>query len=199
MVTLLAVVVVGGGVAYAASVLPKNSVGPKQLRKDAVRSSKVKDGSLKAIDFAKGELPAGSKGDQGPPGAPGISHAFEKHGSVNYDKLSASLYGSNVIHLPLPAGTYFATADIEVQTVNAVVTTVQCRLSPSGSGFAVSGSQDVRADGSVDNFSLTGLFGIGSGEGLDLLCSKAAAGSGARVDEADLIAAQVTDAAHITE
>jgi hypothetical protein len=40
-----------GGSAYAASQLPTNSVGTKQLKPDAVVSSRVKDHSLLAQDF----------------------------------------------------------------------------------------------------------------------------------------------------
>jgi hypothetical protein len=70
MVALVALFVAMGGVSYAALLAP-NSVGPKQLKKNAVRSAKVKDGSLKAVDFAAGQLPAGPKGDQGPKGEKG--------------------------------------------------------------------------------------------------------------------------------
>ncbi|HEX6713133.1 MAG TPA: collagen-like protein [Thermoleophilaceae bacterium] len=59
-----------GGGAYAAS-LPRNSVGTPQLKKNAVTSAKVKNGSLKAADFAKGQLPVGTKGDTGPQGLNG--------------------------------------------------------------------------------------------------------------------------------
>jgi hypothetical protein len=41
----------GGGAAYAATHLAKNSVGTKQLKKNAVTSEKVKDGSLGAVDI----------------------------------------------------------------------------------------------------------------------------------------------------
>ena len=47
------------------NVLPKNSVGTAQLKKDAVVSSKIKDASLKAVDFAAGQLPAGPTGPRG--------------------------------------------------------------------------------------------------------------------------------------
>jgi hypothetical protein len=50
MVVLLTFVVLGGG-AYAATQLPKNSVGTKQLKKNAVKGSKVADRSLTAIDI----------------------------------------------------------------------------------------------------------------------------------------------------
>ena len=57
------------GSAYAVSSLPSNSVGSAQLKKNAVTSTKVKDGTLRAKDFASGVL---LKGDQGPQGAQGI-------------------------------------------------------------------------------------------------------------------------------
>ncbi|HVY78710.1 MAG TPA: hypothetical protein VG898_09420 [Solirubrobacterales bacterium] len=68
---MIALFVSLGGVGYAATQLEKNSVGPKQIRKNAVRSPKVKDRSLRAVDFAKGQLPAGPQGPQGPPGVVG--------------------------------------------------------------------------------------------------------------------------------
>ena len=60
-----------GGVTYAAMVLPVNSVGTLQLRANAVTSPKVKDRSLKALDFAAGELPPGPAGVSGSPGPQG--------------------------------------------------------------------------------------------------------------------------------
>jgi hypothetical protein len=59
------------GGAYAAGHLAKNSVGAKQLKKNAVVSSKVKNGSLRAADFGAGQLPAGAKGVPGPVGPQG--------------------------------------------------------------------------------------------------------------------------------
>ncbi len=64
----IALFIVLGGVSYAATALPSNSVGSKQIRKSAVNSSKVKDNSLLATDFKAGQLPAGPKGEQGPKG-----------------------------------------------------------------------------------------------------------------------------------
>jgi hypothetical protein len=69
-----------GEAAYNA-VVPKNSVGAQQLRKgavtnakirgDAVTSGKVKNRSLRAIDFAVGQLPAGPAGPPGSKGSKG--------------------------------------------------------------------------------------------------------------------------------
>ena len=62
-----------GGTSYAAIRLPANSVGPRQIKKDAVRSSDVKNSSLLAADFQAGQLPAGPRGPQGLPGARGAA------------------------------------------------------------------------------------------------------------------------------
>jgi hypothetical protein len=59
-----------GGVSYAAA-LPRNSVGSQQIKKDAVTSAKVKDGSLKALDFGTGQLSSGATGAKGDPGPTG--------------------------------------------------------------------------------------------------------------------------------
>jgi Collagen triple helix repeat (20 copies) len=68
---LIALFVVLGGTSYAASQLPRNSVGPSQIRRDSVDSSKVKDGSLQPGDFRGGSFPAGPRGLPGPQGGQG--------------------------------------------------------------------------------------------------------------------------------
>jgi hypothetical protein len=110
--TALLVAVLGatpiGEAAYNA-VVPNNSVGAQQLRKgavtnvkirgDAVDSGKVKNRSLKAVDFAEGQLPAGAagakgdKGDKGDQGAPGVS-GFEIVSSVSAFDSSETKYQS---------------------------------------------------------------------------------------------------------
>jgi hypothetical protein len=54
----IAVFLVLGGSAFAATQLGKNTDGSKQLKKNAVTSAKVKDGSLKAADLQQGVIPA---------------------------------------------------------------------------------------------------------------------------------------------
>lgn len=62
VVAYLALFAALGGTGYAAFRLPKNSVGAKQIRAGAVRSSKVKDRSLLKRDFKPGQLPTGARG-----------------------------------------------------------------------------------------------------------------------------------------
>jgi hypothetical protein len=68
----LAIFIALGGVSWAATQLPRNSVGTAQLKKNAVNSSKVKDRSLLAKDFKSGQLPKGATGMVGPQGDPGM-------------------------------------------------------------------------------------------------------------------------------
>lgn len=72
VISLVALFVALGGTSYAAVKLPARSVGTAQLRGGAVTSTKVKNGSLLAKDFKKGQLPAaGRTGPAGAAGAPG--------------------------------------------------------------------------------------------------------------------------------
>jgi hypothetical protein len=68
--SLMALVFAMGGTGYALTI-PKNSVGSKQIRKNAVTGAKVKSRSLRASDFALGQFPGGQPGAPGAPGAPG--------------------------------------------------------------------------------------------------------------------------------
>ena len=83
-ITALLVAVFGStpiGEAAWTQVVPRNSVGTPQLKRNAVkpnklapnavRSAHVLNGSLLAADFKAGQLPAGPKGDKGDRGEPG--------------------------------------------------------------------------------------------------------------------------------
>ena len=75
LISCAALVVALGGASYAAITLPRNSVGTKQLKRNAVVSSKVKDRSLKRRDFAAGQIPIGPAGPAGPTGPGGAAGA----------------------------------------------------------------------------------------------------------------------------
>lgn len=69
--TLALVLALSSGAAFAASTLPRGSVGTPQLKDNAVTGAKVSDGTLRAKDFAANSLPSGRPGEPGPSGAPG--------------------------------------------------------------------------------------------------------------------------------
>ena len=88
MVTILAFIVLGGG-AYAATQLPKNSVGSKQIRKGSIKPSDLSAQAKRALAGATGPRgaeglrgPVGPPGPQGQPGPQGVpSDAFVKSNS----------------------------------------------------------------------------------------------------------------------
>jgi len=75
VIACVALAIALGGTSYAAIRLPANSVGTKQLKRNAVNSAKVKNFSLLRADFKRGQLPAGPRGPQGIPGTPGATGA----------------------------------------------------------------------------------------------------------------------------
>jgi hypothetical protein len=108
--SLIALFVALGGSSYAALQLPNNSVGGKQLKKNAVTSPKVKPGSLLLSDFRRSQHSAlrgpqgvpgapgpqgiqGPKGDNGDPGAPGATNLVVR--SETYDPLPSNVHRVN--------------------------------------------------------------------------------------------------------
>ena len=75
VIACLALAVALGGTGYAAVVLPANSVGTRQLKNNAVNSSKVANHSLLKADFRAGQIPAGPAGPEGPSGPAGPAGA----------------------------------------------------------------------------------------------------------------------------
>jgi hypothetical protein len=78
---VLALFVALGGSSYAALALPKNSVGAREIRTNGVTSKEVKNRTLKAGDFARGQLRAGPRGPVGPGGATGETGPPGENGS----------------------------------------------------------------------------------------------------------------------
>jgi hypothetical protein len=96
MATFAVFIALGGG-AYAALRLPANSVGAKQIKKNAVNSSKVANGSLLAGDFKAGQLPAGAQGPQGiagPKGAAGDPGTNGTNATINGVAAGGDLTGT---------------------------------------------------------------------------------------------------------
>jgi hypothetical protein len=163
VIAMIALAVALGGTSYAAVVLPKNSVGTKQLKKNAVTSAKVKNRSLLKVDFKAGQLPAGprgAKGATGNTGATGPSDAFSAYldGPV---ALPSGL--ATIATLTLPdAGSYviFAKAWL-FDNVNSNVLT-DCRLSAEGdtdqTRATVEGNSGTVVTGAAVSFSVVHKF-----------------------------------------
>jgi len=84
-VALLALVIALGGTAFAQTVLPRNSVGSRQLRTGAVTSSDIKDRTIRLSDIsrnARSQL-RGQRGPAGPPGPPGAGGTGTGTGAAN--------------------------------------------------------------------------------------------------------------------
>jgi hypothetical protein len=128
VIALIALFVALGGTGYAALKLPKNSVGTKQLKNNAVTGVKVKNGSLTSSDFKLGQIPAGPQGPQGPQGAQGVQGV---PGPVN------------VTFVQGDATTVFSGGDQEFAEADCPSGTV-----PSGGGVFSSGGSDMNVNSS---------------------------------------------------
>jgi hypothetical protein len=216
MVTLLAFLILGGGGAYAAGhLLGRNTVGTKQLQRGAVTSAKVRNGSLRAADFGPGVLqpgprgpegkrgpagqrgatgqrgPDGARGPAGPTGPQGPSRAFQAHGSAA--SVDSASFGTTPVSLPLPAGSYVATATLEVKIGDAKSGMLTCRLinGTGGSGSAATErSQDVPPAGS-ETLALSAGFRVAAGQSLTLQCNRSGESESVQIPAANVVAVQV--------
>jgi hypothetical protein len=78
VVSTICLFVVLGGTAYAASQLPKNSVGTKQLKNGAVSLAKINSAAKSSLKGAAG--PQGPQGAPGPAGAAGATKVVVREG-----------------------------------------------------------------------------------------------------------------------
>ncbi len=118
---MIALFVALSGASYAAIKLPINAVGTAQIKKDAVTSTKVKDGSLLAGDFKAGQLPAGAKGDTGQRGP---SDAYVTVVASDPVVLGSRQVGMATTPM-LPAGSYVVTGSVNLAQGFAAVTSTQ--------------------------------------------------------------------------
>jgi hypothetical protein len=152
--TLALFVAVSGGVSWAAGQLiggkdiQSDAISARLLAKGSVTSRAVKDHSLKAVDFAKGQLPAGARGatgaqgaagPTGAPGAPGASRVARFVYSVN-----EGVNGISTFTLERTIGTFTlgAAGTIDVRWMTAL------------HGLSIAGAGDcevqLRVDGRTD-------------------------------------------------
>ena len=72
-IAFVALMVALGGVAWAQTQLPPDSVGRIHIREGSVGTKQVRDNSLRRKDFAPGQIPRGPRGRRGAPGATNVA------------------------------------------------------------------------------------------------------------------------------
>jgi hypothetical protein len=121
-----------GGVSYAATTLPHDSVGATQIRAGAVGTSEVRNGSLTAIDFARGVLPGAAGASAGPAGPAGATGAAGPAGPAGA-RGATGAQGATGAHGAAGATGPSALLDVHEVTVTKTLTAV------SGYGFYTAG------------------------------------------------------------
>jgi len=134
---LLALFFALSGTAYAAT-LPRNSVGNAQLKRNAVTSTKVRNGSLLRADFRAGQLPRGPAGPRGLTGATGPAGPTGPTGPAGRNAVTS-------ITVRDSAGASIATGATATQTVLCA----PGEVAVSGGGFTANGNAEL-----TDSFSI---------------------------------------------
>jgi hypothetical protein len=192
-----------GGAAYAATQLPRNSVGTNQIRREAVTAGKIAKKTRNQLKGdrgpagpqgpqgktgktgAKGATGArGAQGNQGAPGSDGTGPAFE----VVTKAKPIEPAGSAVVAQNLAAGSYVVSAEVVIES--AVTTSVACTLNGGGGSEAVG---TVEA-GFPLTLSLAEVRTLGGAGNAALTC---AAPGGATAKYGNLIATQVKSASRV--
>ena len=148
-IACLALLVALSGTAFAVTALPKGSVGAKQLKKNAVTSAKVKDGSLQGSDFAAGQLPAGATGAPGPagvPGSPGPTGAPGSPGPTGAPGTPGSPGPTGATGPPGPAGVPDSTVVFSNFTVAVGATSTGLVSCPVGQPHVLGGGYSLPTD-----------------------------------------------------
>jgi hypothetical protein len=133
--TLCLILLLGGGTAYAASQLEKESVGPNQLKKGAVTPAKLSKASKATLTGPKGA--PGATGPSGPQGIPGPKG----------DKGEAG-----------------ATATALWAVVEETGTLIRGSGTTGSKGLTTAGEYEVDFDRDVSHCSYQGTMGFQSGE-----------------------------------
>lgn len=105
VLSLIALFVALGGTTYAATSLPKNSVGTAQLRTGAVTKKKINKKTISALKGNQG--PQGPKGDPGAQGIQGVKGDTGLRGPSDAYNASTPFTG-----MPVPAGSYLIVATV---------------------------------------------------------------------------------------
>ncbi len=191
--TLCLFLVLGGGAAFAATQLPRNSVGTGQLQAGAVTAGKIAPKARRQLGGKRG--PAGPQGPQGKTGKTGAKGATGARGATGAQGADGTgpafeIFGTakaiggatSVLSEPLAAGSYVVSANASVETAVAGPVVVTCVLSGGGE------AQATIAPGEPTTVSLGVSRTFGGAGVVTLTCSATGAST---VRYANLVATQV--------
>jgi hypothetical protein len=187
--TLCLFLLVGGGTAYAATQLPRNSVGSAQLRKGAVTPTKLSGGTRAALTAPQGnEGPrgatgppgpkgdAGDRGEKGDQGPRGPSNAITK---ANPGFVPWSTTYTTIESVTLDAGSWVVTATGLANNDEGSAEAAECRLLVGGTIVAATGEiflAPFHQAGAHVPFSLNGGAAVSAGGEAELRCESSGAG-----------------------
>jgi hypothetical protein len=187
--TLCLILLVGGGTAYAATQLPKNSVGSAQLKKGAVTPTKLSDRARAALTAPQGnEGPqgatgqpgpkgdAGDRGEKGDQGPRGPSNAITK---ANPGFVPWSTTYTTIESVTLDAGSWVVTATGLANNDEGSAEAAECRLLVGGTIVAATGEiflAPFHQAGAHVPFSLNGAAAVSAGGAAELRCESSGAG-----------------------
>src|ERR1700759_1361338 len=141
VVASLALFLALGGAAFAATQLPRNSVGTGQLRREAVTAGKIAKKTRNQLRGATG--PQGPQGKTGKTGAKGATGARGATGATGAkgeagDGPAFEVFGTNkavpgqIVAQTLGAGAYALSADVSLTNGGGAAAQVSCTLSGGG-------------------------------------------------------------------
>jgi hypothetical protein len=140
VIACIALTIALGGTSYAAITLPRNSVGTAQLKTNAVNSAKVKNRSLRAIDFRRGQLPRGARGPQGAQGIQGIQGIQGPPGTPNPNAVDSDkvdgLHSNELTRVARGLGYSFPPGPL-LSLTSAFQPVAQVTINVPGAGFVL--------------------------------------------------------------
>jgi hypothetical protein len=137
--TLCLALFLGGGTAYAASQVGKETVGAKQLKKEAVTPAKLSTASKATLTGPVGPTGArGAAGAQGPKGDAGLKGDRGETGprgpsNAYYTFNNTEGSGSKSISMNVPAGSYVVSASMYATLLTGYAE-ISCTLTSSTEG-----------------------------------------------------------------
>ena len=212
-VATLALFIALGGASYAAARLPANSVGTKQIKRDAVTPAKLSPASKAALTGPAGPIGAagplgpagapGAEGARGPMGDPGERGEEGEKGDRGPEGPSDGYYataisggpltqtGAEFGELAVPAGSYVVSATARLMSTGAGASNAQCLIVDRSGGNG--GQMNVNLSGTGDRKIVPMIFAetVEAPSTFSIQCELTSGGGTVSVDSLSLTAIKV--------